>query len=141
MARSGGGPGRRVASIDSPMSCRSTGCSSKNSEAWKGYATSDSWNPRWLNRAPRFAGGFLHDDRFAMAAAYLFHIARNHPFLDGNKRTAIVSALTFLDLNGFEIEDSLRLYELTMAIAAGGSSKNFAAELFRATAMPRRSGE
>src|SRR5205807_4774635 len=36
-----------------------------------------------------FAGGFLHGTPFEMAAAYLFHLARNHPFLDGNKRTAL----------------------------------------------------
>jgi death-on-curing protein len=86
-----------------------------------------------------FVGELLHEDLFAMAAAYLIHIARNHPLLDGNKRTALASALTFLDLNGFVIEDSPRLYALAMAIATGGSSKDFAADPLRAMAMPRRS--
>ncbi len=40
---------------------------------------------------------------FELAAAYAFGIARNHPFLDGNKRTALVCAFAFLDLNGFEV--------------------------------------
>ena len=48
-----------------------------------------------------FDGSFLHETLFEMAAAYLFHISRNHPFIDGNKRTAIAAALTFLEVNGF----------------------------------------
>ena len=49
-------------------------------------------------------GAYLHSDVFEMAAAYLFHIVQNHPFLDGNKRTGAVAALVFLDLNGIEID-------------------------------------
>lgn len=37
-----------------------------------------------------------------LAAAYAFGIARNHPFIDGNKRTALVAIVTFLGLNGFD---------------------------------------
>ncbi len=44
-------------------------------------------------------GSFAHEDHFAMAAAYAFHIAQNQPFLDGNKRTGLLAALVFLDLN------------------------------------------
>lgn len=40
-----------------------------------------------------FDGEFLHKDLFEMAAAYLFHIVRNHPFVDGNKRTALACVL------------------------------------------------
>ena len=43
-----------------------------------------------------FAGQWLHEDIFLMAAAYAFHICQNHPFFDGNKRTALASALVFL---------------------------------------------
>jgi death-on-curing family protein len=43
-------------------------------------------------------GNYLHHDMFEMAAAYLFHVVSNHPFLDGNKRTGLVCALVFLDL-------------------------------------------
>ncbi len=39
-----------------------------------------------------------------MAAAYLFHLVKNHPFMDGNKRVGAVSALVFLVLNGFELD-------------------------------------
>ena len=49
-------------------------------------------------------GAFVHDGLFAMAAAYLFHIVSNHPFVDGNKRTGLLAALVFLDLNGIAIE-------------------------------------
>ena len=51
-----------------------------------------------------FAGGFLHGTPFEMASAYLFHLARNHPFLDGNKRTALAAALVFLELNDVSID-------------------------------------
>lgn len=50
-----------------------------------------------------FGGEFLHTDIFEMAAAYLFHLVKNHPFVDGNKRVGAVSALVFLVLNGFEL--------------------------------------
>jgi death-on-curing protein len=45
-------------------------------------------------------------DIFEMAATYLNSIAINHPFMDGNKRTALASSLTFLFMNGYEIEES-----------------------------------
>jgi death-on-curing protein len=50
-----------------------------------------------------FGGQFLHEGLFAMAAAYLYHIVKNHPFVDGNKRTGLDAATTFLDLNGFAL--------------------------------------
>lgn len=43
-------------------------------------------------------------DLAALAASYAFGIAKNHPFLDGNKRTALVVAVTFLNLNGFDFD-------------------------------------
>jgi death-on-curing protein len=52
-----------------------------------------------------FAGEYLHEDLFTMAAAYAFHIAQNQAFVDGNKRTGLLSALVFLDLNGVIISD------------------------------------
>ncbi len=42
---------------------------------------------------------YSHSDLFEMAAAYLFHIVRNHPLIDGNKRTGAMAAYTFLKLN------------------------------------------
>lgn len=53
-----------------------------------------------------------------MAAVYAFHIAENQPFLDGNKRTPLVSALLFLDINGIEVLDpNMRLYDAMISIA------------------------
>jgi death-on-curing protein len=79
-----------------------------------------------------FGGEFLHPTLWHMAAAYAFHIAENQPFLDGNKRTAIVAAITFLDLNGFLVVDpDERLYDAMMAIAARGLDKDGLAELLR----------
>lgn len=72
-----------------------------------------------------FSGEFLHEDLFAMAAAHLFHIVKNHPFVDGNKRTGFVAALAFLELNGLTLEEapSQGLYALTMAVAEGRMGK------------------
>jgi death-on-curing protein len=65
------------------------------------------------------AGGeFAHDDLFAMAAAYAFHIAQNQPFVDGNKRTGLLAALVFLDLNGVvTLDPDGRLYDAMIAVA------------------------
>jgi death on curing protein len=79
-----------------------------------------------------FGGEFLHKSVFEMAAAYLFHIVENHPFLDGNKRTGAVAALVFLDLNGAEIDAPKgSLYDLTMAVATGQAGKPEIVEYFR----------
>lgn len=65
-----------------------------------------------------FRGEFVHRSLFAMAAAYLFHIVSNHPFVDGNKRAGLLAAVVFLDLNGISIDHpSDALYELTLAVA------------------------
>ena len=79
-----------------------------------------------------FGGQYLHADMFEMAAAYLFHIVQNHPFVDGNKRTGLLSALVFLDLNGATIGfPDERLYELTIAVANGRLGKDRAAQILR----------
>lgn len=51
-----------------------------------------------------FGENFLHTDIFEMAAAYLFHIVKNHPFIDGNERVGAVTAIVFLALNGFNFD-------------------------------------
>ncbi len=57
-------------------------------------------------------------DLAEVAAAYLFYLCRNHPFLDGNKRTALGACLVFLRLNGVEPKpDSAKWESLTFAIA------------------------
>ena len=82
--------------------------------------------------AAGFGGRFLHNDLFEMAAAYLFHIARNHPFVDGNKRTGAACALVFLELNDIEInvgEDDM--VEMVTATAEGRATKEAIADFFR----------
>lgn len=79
-----------------------------------------------------FGGVSLQEDLFEMAAAYAFHICQNHPFLDGNKRVALASALVFLDLNGIGIEDpNGTLYPLMMGVARGEKSKTEITALLR----------
>lgn len=79
-----------------------------------------------------FGSEYLHTDVYQMAAAYLFHIVRNHPFLDGNKRTGAVAALVFLDINGIEIDAPKgSIYDLTMAVATGQAGKAEVAEFLR----------
>jgi death-on-curing protein len=71
-----------------------------------------------------FGGIFLHETIFEMAAAYLYGICRNHPFVDGNKRTALSAALTFLDTNQIEVHAGQNeLVDLVISVAEGKSSK------------------
>ena len=79
-----------------------------------------------------FHDTFLHADIFEMAAAYAFHISQNHPFVDGNKRTALASALVFLELNGITISDPHeKLYEAMMSLTSGNLNKAGFAEILR----------
>lgn len=79
-----------------------------------------------------FGGEFLHKGLFEMAAAYLFHIVQNHPFIDGNKRTGAASALIFLAINGTDVEaDEEGLVEITLAVAQGYAGKQQVSEFFR----------
>lgn len=62
-----------------------------------------------------FGGKFLHSSLFEMAAAYAYHISENQPFVDGNKRTALASALIFLEMNDITLKDPKgRLYYAMM---------------------------
>ena len=79
-----------------------------------------------------FEGSYLHTDLYEQAAAYTFHICQNHPFVDGNKRTALATALVFLDLNGIELEDPRQeLYELMIDVSAKGKAKSEIAATFK----------
>lgn len=51
----------------------------------------------------RMKGSYIHEDLPGMAAAYLYHVARYRPFVDGNQRTAVLAALVFLGLNNIEV--------------------------------------
>jgi death-on-curing protein len=79
-----------------------------------------------------FGGEYLHEDVFAMSAAYAFHIAEAQAFLDGNKRTGLDAALTFLALNGCQINDpGESLYLAMLEIAERKMTKAQLASLLR----------
>lgn len=82
---------------------------------------------------PEAAFFYAQGDIAAIAAAYAFPIAQNQPFIDGNKRTAIASALTFLESNGFDIEklNGVELYDAMIGIAEKRIDKAGLAEIFR----------
>jgi len=66
-----------------------------------------------------YGGESVYGDKIEIAAAYLFYLCRNHPFVDGNKRVALGSCLLFLRLNGFEpAPDGPEWENLTLAVAA-----------------------
>jgi death-on-curing protein len=68
------------------------------------------------------AGQYFHEDLHAMAAAYLFHIARNHPFVDGNERVAGMTAYVFLAVHGCELRASDAAFERMVRRAATGEA-------------------
>ena len=71
-------------------------------------------------------------DLYELAAAYLYGIARNHPFSDGNKRTAFLAAYVFLDVNGFKIvAENALVYQFVMDVTAGAVSEESAARWFK----------
>lgn len=86
-------------------------------------------------------GIYFHRDIFEMAAAYLFHIANNHGFNDGNKRTALAVAIDFLGFHDIDIEaTSQEVLELSIRVVEGSKTpqetKEMAAEFFRDRAKP-----
>jgi death-on-curing protein len=82
---------------------------------------------------PEAAYFYGRGDLAAIAAAYAFHIAQNQPFLDGNKRAAMASALTFLEGNGIDIDkyDGAILYDAMIDLAEKRLDKAGLAEIFR----------
>jgi death on curing protein len=71
-----------------------------------------------------FFGELLHPTIHEQAAAYLYHIAKNHPFLDGNKRTAYGAMESFLRFNGYNLDLSdEQVYSMVMQVAQGEMSK------------------
>jgi death-on-curing protein len=79
-----------------------------------------------------FDGKFLHPTVEEMAAAYLFHIVENHPFIDGNKRVGAMAALMFLDLNGIDFNASNKeLAALVLGVASGKIPKSDVVHFFK----------
>ena len=90
---------------------------------------------RLLERAmarPQNLAAYGQPDASDLAAAYAYDIARNHPFIDGNKRTAAVVSETFLVLNGFTLgATDAELVVAFLALAAGELSEEETADWFR----------
>ncbi len=86
-----------------------------------------------------FGGEYLHPTTAAMAAAYLFHITQNHPFIDGNKRAGANAAITFLHLNDIEPTfDEDALVTLVLGVAQGQISKEAITRFFVENTRPLR---
>jgi death-on-curing protein len=80
-----------------------------------------------------FEGSYVHLNLFEMAAAYLFHIVKNHAFYDGNKRTGAVAAVVFMELNGLELKSNEADFErIVMQVAEGAADKARVAAFFQA---------
>jgi death-on-curing protein len=78
-------------------------------------------------------GQYLHGDLCEMAAAYLFHLVQNHPFVDGNKRVGAVAADVFLAMNDVRLTAGQDAYaDLVLSVACGDTPKSAVAEFFRA---------
>jgi len=81
---------------------------------------------------PRNLAAYERPDAAALAAAYAYGLARNHPFADGNKRTAWVVARVFLAINGHHLEfDAPDAVQTIEALAAGTLSESELATWFR----------
>lgn len=81
---------------------------------------------------PRNSWSYGQTDLLSLAAGYAFGIARNHPFVDGNKRTAFVAAVSFLAINGIELRIRRESGVTTfLALAAGELGEEDLADWFR----------
>jgi death-on-curing protein len=79
-----------------------------------------------------FGGQSPYKDLVEVAAAYLFYLCRNHPFVDGNKRTALGACIVFLRLNGIEPKpDGPEWEELALAVAASAVDRDEATQRLR----------
>ena len=86
-----------------------------------------------------FEGKELYQDIFHKAAALIESLIKNHPFVDGNKRTAIASAGIFLQVNGFTLETSQEeLVRFTLDMATGRTSFEVAVKWFKKFAFKMR---
>jgi death-on-curing protein len=86
-----------------------------------------------------FGGKSPYADIVDVAAAYLFYICGNHPFLDGNKRTAMMAAIVFLRLNGIDtLPDSERWEQLMLEVAGSKLDRDATTRRLRKLVKPAR---
>jgi len=86
-----------------------------------------------------FGGKSPYADIVEIAAAYLFYICKNHAFVDGNKRTAMMAAIVFLRLNGIEpLPDSAEWERLMLDVASGKINRDETTRRLRKLLKPTR---
>jgi len=81
-----------------------------------------------------FGDEYFHKDLYEMAAAYVFHIVKNHPFIDGNKRVGWMAGIMFLEYNGIIVDPDAQVFHaeiMTLSVAEGKADKQMIAEFFR----------
>ncbi len=84
-----------------------------------------------------FEDKYFHGFPYEMAAAYLFHIVKNHPFVDGNKRTGFACAHAFLKLNGYNLEvSSEQVIDLVLQVATGQLTKDNVSAMLQSWSVP-----
>ncbi|PDT17517.1 type II toxin-antitoxin system death-on-curing family toxin [Rhizobium sp. J15] len=89
-----------------------------------------------LARPPNKAA-YGETDIFVLAAAYLYGIVRNHPFVDGNKRTGYLAAFTFLYINGYIIDaDNPEVIAFVLDVAAGEIDEEGATRFLQDFSVP-----
>jgi death on curing protein len=85
-----------------------------------------------------FGGEYVRKNIFEMAAAYGFHICKNHPFIDGNKRTALIAMYTFLYVNGWKLKANKKvLYANIVELASGNLTKEELTEFLKSHSEKR----
>jgi death on curing protein len=87
-----------------------------------------------------FMGELLHPTFEAQAAAYLYHVAKNHPLIDGNKRTAFATMDAFIRMNGYRLTlTPTQAYELVLQVAQSDIGKEELTEILKGTIVPKNS--
>ena len=87
-----------------------------------------------------FDGRYLHPTIPDMAAAYLYHLVKNHPFVDGNKRVGTMAAILFLSLNNYSLDATDEEFtELVLQVAAGEKTLRGISFFFHRHAHPKHS--
>ncbi len=86
---------------------------------------------------PRNLAAYEKPDAAALAVAYAFGLAKNHPFTDGNKRIALIALESFLVLNGFELmADDVQCVTIILSLASGAIDEEALTEWIRKHAEP-----
>ncbi|MCH8824361.1 MAG: type II toxin-antitoxin system death-on-curing family toxin [Planctomycetes bacterium] len=87
-----------------------------------------------------FGGVQFHPTLAEKAATYLFHLSKNHPFENGNKRIAVIAAIVFLDINGYTVNAGINEFmKLTLNVIEGKTTKAEVAQFLEARMTPRNS--